>query len=91
VFAHFEADLEVGVTLGFGIMASSPSGRIDQGALLNLSIWTLAAGSTGFLALRVWAKLRRDRKLWWDDHFLTAAWVSAPSTHPRKNPQDAMP
>ena len=47
----------------------------DTGSLLNFSIWALAGFSAAFLGLRVFGKLRRGRKLWWDDHILVAAWV----------------
>jgi len=53
-------------------MADSP----DYGPLLNLLIWTLAVSCTAFLALRIWAKVRRGNQLWYDDHILIAAWVS---------------
>ena len=52
-------------------MADSP----DYGPLLNLLIWTLAVSCTAFLALRIWAKVRRGNQLWYDDHILIAAWV----------------
>ncbi|KAK3356469.1 hypothetical protein B0T25DRAFT_450779 [Lasiosphaeria hispida] len=42
---------------------------------LNVSIWILATSSTTFLLLRIWGKRWRDRKLWWDDHFLISSWV----------------
>jgi len=50
----------------------------DFGPLLNLSIWTLSVASTGFLSLRLWAKVQRGRSLWYDDHVLIAAWVNQP-------------
>ncbi|KAK1752860.1 hypothetical protein QBC47DRAFT_387261 [Echria macrotheca] len=53
-------------------MASSGG---NYGPLLNLLIWTLAGASAAFLALRIWAKVRRDRKLWYDDHILVLAWT----------------
>jgi hypothetical protein len=46
-----------------------------QGRRLNTVIWILAALSTIFLALRLYAKLYRNRKFWWDDHFLVASYV----------------
>jgi hypothetical protein len=49
--------------------------KVDFGPLLNLSIWTLSGASTGFLSLRLWAKIQRGRCLWHDDYFLVAAWV----------------
>ncbi|KAK4446107.1 hypothetical protein QBC34DRAFT_441078 [Podospora aff. communis PSN243] len=50
--------------------------KVDFGPLLNLSIWTLSGASTGFLGLRLWAKVQRGRCLWYDDYFLVAAWAS---------------
>lgn len=47
----------------------------NHGPYLNRVVWTLAALSGLFLGLRVYCKLSRKRKLWWDDHFLTASWV----------------
>ncbi|KAL1845002.1 hypothetical protein VTK73DRAFT_1353 [Phialemonium thermophilum] len=55
----------------------SPPGRVfSLGPQLNLTIWVLAALATVFLALRVYCKLWRGRRLWWDDHFLVASWVA---------------
>ena len=48
------------------------------GPLLNLCIWTLSSASTGFLGLRIWAKIQRGRALWYDDYILIAAWVCCP-------------
>ncbi|KAK0624349.1 hypothetical protein B0T14DRAFT_454603 [Immersiella caudata] len=50
--------------------------KVDFGPLLNLSIWTLSGAATGFLGLRIWAKVQRGRCLWYDDHFLVAAWAA---------------
>jgi hypothetical protein len=47
----------------------------DFGPLLNLAIWTLAGSSTVFLGLRLLAKHRGKRALWYDDYLLIAAWV----------------
>jgi hypothetical protein len=47
-----------------------------QGRRLNIVIWILASLSTIFLSLRLYAKVCRNRKLWWDDHFLVASFVS---------------
>jgi hypothetical protein len=46
-----------------------------QGRRLNTVIWILASLSTIFLALRLYAKLYRNRRFWWDDHFLVASYV----------------
>jgi hypothetical protein len=42
---------------------------------VNAGLWTLFAGATVFLGLRVYCKLRRSG-LWWDDYILFVAWVS---------------
>ena len=48
----------------------------DNAALrLNVATWVLTSVSLIFLALRVYCKLFRTRKLWWDDFILIAAWV----------------
>ncbi|UJO24818.1 uncharacterized protein CLAFUR5_13764 [Fulvia fulva] len=41
---------------------------------LNVGIWTLYAGATGFLAARVGSKVTRRHGLWWDDYILLFAW-----------------
>ncbi|KAL1873597.1 hypothetical protein VTK73DRAFT_839 [Phialemonium thermophilum] len=48
----------------------------DYGPQINFTLWFLAALSSLFLALRLYCKAWRHRGLWWDDHVLTAAWVS---------------
>jgi hypothetical protein len=42
---------------------------------LNATLWTLTGISLIFLALRVYCKSFRSRRLWWDDWILIAAWV----------------
>ncbi|KAI8943051.1 hypothetical protein NX059_001087 [Plenodomus lindquistii] len=49
-------------------------GYVDPRVELNIGIWTLFAGATLFLALRVWIKLTRRHGLWWDDHILIVSW-----------------
>lgn len=49
---------------------------VDYSPLLLRSIWSLFAFSTVFAGLRVVAKLTTHRPLQWDDHFLSASWVS---------------
>ncbi|KAK3385828.1 hypothetical protein B0H63DRAFT_449829 [Podospora didyma] len=39
------------------------------------AIWTLVALATLFLALRIYCKIWRLRKLWWDDWVLFISWV----------------
>jgi hypothetical protein len=48
----------------------------NHGPYLLRVVWALAGLSTLFLGLRVYCKLSRSRRLWWDDHILIAAWVS---------------
>lgn len=43
--------------------------------MINVGIWVITFVSTAFLGLRVYCKLSRRNKLWWDDHFLLASWV----------------
>ncbi|KAG7284230.1 hypothetical protein NEMBOFW57_010594 [Staphylotrichum longicolle] len=50
----------------------------DLGPRLNLVFWLLASLSFVFLCLRLYCKIYRGRDLWWDDHFLVAAWVRSP-------------
>ena len=45
---------------------------------VNAGLWTLFAGTSVFLAVRVWCKLDfRQSGLWYDDHILIVSWVSA--------------
>lgn len=48
----------------------------DLGLQLNLVFWLLTSLATVFLALRLYCKFHRGRRLWWDDYFLIASWVS---------------
>ncbi|KAK4099175.1 hypothetical protein N658DRAFT_475911 [Parathielavia hyrcaniae] len=48
----------------------------NHGPYLLRVIWPLAALSTLFLALRLYCKLSRRHRLFWDDYFLLASWVS---------------
>ncbi|KAG4030322.1 hypothetical protein MFRU_012g00640 [Monilinia fructicola] len=41
---------------------------------VNAGLWSLFAGATVCLALRVWCKLRRQG-LWWDDYILILSWL----------------
>ncbi|KAI0966212.1 hypothetical protein F4678DRAFT_303889 [Xylaria arbuscula] len=47
----------------------------NLGAAVGACIWALAALAAGWLALRLYLKLRKHRGLWWDDHFLTISWI----------------
>ncbi|KAK2063183.1 hypothetical protein LY76DRAFT_680909 [Colletotrichum caudatum] len=41
---------------------------------LNVGLWSLFAGATIFLALRLWCKITRRHGLWYDDYILVACW-----------------
>lgn len=56
--------------------------RDDYSLQLAFSIWILALLSGTALGLRIWCKHIRQKKLWWDDHFLIASWVRC-SCHSR--------
>ncbi len=65
-----------------GLHGIAPRKAVDDGEIhkdlgwqLNLVFWILTSLATIFLALRVYCKFLRGRKLWWDDHFLIASWV----------------
>ena len=51
-------------------------GYYDPQKELNGGLWSLWAGATAFLGLRIWIKLTRRHGLWWDDYILLASWVS---------------
>ena len=42
---------------------------------LNIALWVLNGVSFVFLALRIYCKTFRSRKLWWDDWILVGGWV----------------
>jgi hypothetical protein len=48
----------------------------NHGPYLLRVIWPLAALSTFFLGLRLYCKLSRRHRLFWDDYFLLASWVT---------------
>lgn len=48
----------------------NPAGQIYAG------LWTLLAGATVFLGLRLWCKLTRRHGLWYDDYVLICSYVS---------------
>ena len=48
---------------------------VDPTKETNAGIWTLFAGATVFLVLRLWCKITRRRGLWWDDYILVVSWV----------------
>ncbi|PNH34655.1 hypothetical protein VD0002_g1684 [Verticillium dahliae] len=41
---------------------------------LNAGLWSLFAGATIFLALRLWVKVTRRHGLWYDDYILLVSW-----------------
>ncbi|KAK1593562.1 uncharacterized protein LY79DRAFT_669107 [Colletotrichum navitas] len=41
---------------------------------LNVGLWSLFAGATIFLALRLWCKTTRRHGLWYDDYILLVSW-----------------
>lgn len=43
---------------------------------VNAGLWTLFAGATVLLSLRLWAKITRRHGVWWDDYILLATWVN---------------
>lgn len=43
----------------------------DFGPSVEACVWALVLLATGWLALRLYLKVRKHRGLWWDDHFLT--------------------
>jgi len=49
---------------------------VNAGPQLLITIWTLTVISATFLGLRLFSKIRRNRRLRWDDHVLVAGWVS---------------
>jgi hypothetical protein len=51
---------------------------------LNAGLWTLFAGASIFLALRIWTKITRRHGIWWDDYILLISWVSIPSIEQSK-------
>ncbi|KAK4233264.1 hypothetical protein C8A03DRAFT_39037 [Achaetomium macrosporum] len=53
--------------------AALPHGSNAQKLLA--SIWTLWCVATGFLILRIYCRMLRGQRLWWDDGILIASWV----------------
>ena len=60
---------------GFGGGAGSRAQYDDLGPTTRISVWILTGASLIFLALRVYCKLIRYRRLHADDYFSIAAWV----------------
>ncbi|EFQ35169.1 hypothetical protein CGRA01v4_01313 [Colletotrichum graminicola] len=63
-------------------MIIEPREKNDQEAVrfvnpylqLNVGLWSLFAGATIFLALRLWCKITRRHGLWYDDYILIVSW-----------------
>lgn len=52
---------------------------VNPSVEVNAGIWSLCAGTTALLGLRIWCKIHRRHGLWWDDYILIASWVSSTS------------
>ncbi len=67
------------VAWGHGVLlrARVAPGVPNYAPRLMAATWLLTVFSAIFLGLRVYCKLSRGRRLWWDDHFLIASWVGA--------------
>lgn len=48
----------------------------DHGPRLNIAIWFLTGVAAVFLSLRLYCKRIRQKKLWWDDYILIAAFIA---------------
>jgi hypothetical protein len=48
----------------------------NYGPQFNAAIWVLTGIAAVFLALRMYCKQIRSKKLWWDDYILFASFVS---------------
>lgn len=59
-----------------GIVGVEGTGE-DFGPLLNYTIWMMTGVSLTVLVLRVYCKISRDRRLWWDDWVLKLSWVGS--------------
>ncbi len=47
----------------------------SRGPFIHGVQWSLQVLSAVFLGLRLYCKFWRQRRLWWDDHFLIFSWV----------------
>jgi hypothetical protein len=47
----------------------------DNGPVIASTTWVLTLLCGAFLGLRVYAKLSRKQRLWWDDYVLIVSWV----------------
>ncbi|KAL1841068.1 hypothetical protein VTJ49DRAFT_7452 [Mycothermus thermophilus] len=46
-----------------------------RGVTIIAVLWSMAVFSAIFVALRLYSKITRTRHVWWDDHFIVAAWI----------------
>lgn len=82
IFKIFNAFLKLGQQSTIPIMQLLPRDDDDEiinyvspEKQVNAGLWTLFAGATVLLFLRLWVKLTRRHGLWYDDYILTASWV----------------
>lgn len=54
----------------------------NLGPQFNVAIWVLTGAAAVFLALRLYCKFIRRKKLWWDDWVLLASFVRLPPSSP---------
>ncbi|KAK6194313.1 hypothetical protein LQW54_011587 [Pestalotiopsis sp. IQ-011] len=52
----------------------TPVAFVNPWVELNAGLWSLFAGATIFLALRIWCKVTRRHGLWYDDYILLVTW-----------------
>lgn len=52
-------------------------GYVNPYTELNIGLWSLFAGATVLLFLRLYVKVTRRHGLWYDDYILTFSWVSS--------------
>lgn len=64
--------------------------HVDYGPQLNIVFWLLCVLSGIFLGLRVYCKVYRGRKMWWDDYVLIASWVGALPRMPEHPPSETL-
>ena len=53
----------------------------DQGSKIQIIDWTLTAAATVLFSLRLYAKIVREKVMWWDDCLLAASLVSITLPH----------
>lgn len=63
---------------------------------LNAGLWSLFAGATFFLWLRLYVKITRRHGMWYDDYILLVSWVSThrpsiPKLHPNRSSSSFSP